>query len=255
MRIVVLHGQSHKGSTYHLAKLFCDKLGGEVTEFFLPRDFGAFCVGCSQCFSQSEQLCPHADQLRPITEALDAADVIVLASPVYVYHVTGPMKALLDHYGYRWMVHRPQEGIVFQAGGVPVHRGGGRNAAHQPGPGRQRFLLGDCQDSPVWQKCPGSLLGAGQPGAERPDGAGAVYPGQTGGAWGGKGAARPADKGVFYPNSVDAEAGLERSRPGILAGKRLDRARPSLEESLTLLGARGEVLAPNDGQMDGFVLQ
>ena len=44
MRIVVLHGQSHKGSTYHLAKLFCDKLGGEVTEFFLPRDFGAFCV-------------------------------------------------------------------------------------------------------------------------------------------------------------------------------------------------------------------
>ena len=84
MRIVVLHGQSHKGSTYHLAKLFCDKLGGEVTEFFLPRDFGAFCVGCSQCFSKSEQLCPHADQLRPITEALDAADVIVLASPVYV---------------------------------------------------------------------------------------------------------------------------------------------------------------------------
>ena len=56
MRIVVLHGQSHKGSTYHLAKLFCDKLGGEVTEFFLPRDFGAFCVGCSQCFSKSEQL-------------------------------------------------------------------------------------------------------------------------------------------------------------------------------------------------------
>lgn len=30
MRIVVLHGQSHKGSTYHLAKLFCDKLGGEA---------------------------------------------------------------------------------------------------------------------------------------------------------------------------------------------------------------------------------
>ena len=114
MRIVVLHGQSHKGSTYHLAKLFCDKLGGEVTEFFLPRDFGAFCVGCSQCFSKSEQLCPHADQLRPITAALDAADVIVLASPVYVYHVTGPMKALLDHYGYRWMVHRPQEGMFFK---------------------------------------------------------------------------------------------------------------------------------------------
>lgn len=26
----------------------------------------------------------------------------------------GPMKALLDHYGYRWMVHRPQEGMFFK---------------------------------------------------------------------------------------------------------------------------------------------
>lgn len=109
MKITVLHGQSHKGSTYHLARILCHKLGGEVTEFFLPRDFGAFCVGCTKCFVQAETLCPHAESLRPITQALDEADVIVLASPVYVYHATGPMKALLDHYGYRWMVHRPQE--------------------------------------------------------------------------------------------------------------------------------------------------
>ena len=27
MRIVVLHGQSHKGSTYHLAKLFATNWG------------------------------------------------------------------------------------------------------------------------------------------------------------------------------------------------------------------------------------
>ena len=37
------------------------------------------------------------------------ADVIILASPVYVFHSTGAMKALLDHYGYMWMVHRPDE--------------------------------------------------------------------------------------------------------------------------------------------------
>ncbi len=44
-----------------------------------------------------------------MTEALDEADVIILASPVYVYHVTGAMKNFLDHYGYRWIVHRPEE--------------------------------------------------------------------------------------------------------------------------------------------------
>lgn len=109
MKITVIHGQSHKGSTYHIADMLAEKLGGEATEIFLPRDFGEFCVGCSSCFKKSETLCPHYKKLEPITKALDSADVIILASPVYVYHVTGAMKTLLDHYGYRWMVHRPQE--------------------------------------------------------------------------------------------------------------------------------------------------
>ena len=43
MKITVIHGQSHKGSTYNIAKQLCDKLGGEVTEFFLPTDFDCFC--------------------------------------------------------------------------------------------------------------------------------------------------------------------------------------------------------------------
>ena len=59
MKIAVINGQNHKGSTYHIGKQVADKLGGEVTEFFLPRDFGDFCVGCTQCFLKSETLCPH----------------------------------------------------------------------------------------------------------------------------------------------------------------------------------------------------
>lgn len=109
MKIVIVHGQSHKGSTYHIAKMLSEKLKGETTEFFLPRDFNSFCVGCTSCFEKSEALCPHYGKLKPITEAMDAADVIIFASPVYVYHATGAMKAFLDHYGYRWMVHRPEE--------------------------------------------------------------------------------------------------------------------------------------------------
>lgn len=109
MKITIIHGQSHQGSTFHMAHLLADKLNGEVTEFFLPRDFGEFCVGCTTCFEESETKCPHYQKLLPITKAMDDADVIILASPVYVYHVTGPMKAFLDHYGWRWLVHRPEE--------------------------------------------------------------------------------------------------------------------------------------------------
>lgn len=132
MKTVIIHGQSHKGSTYHLARMLTDKLEGEVKEFFLPRDFGEFCVGCTSCFMKSETMCPHYEKLRPLTEAMYEADVIVLASPVYVYHATGAMKAFLDHYGYRWMVHRP-EGTMFKKQGVCISTaaGGGMKSTNK----------------------------------------------------------------------------------------------------------------------------
>ena len=107
MKTVIIHGQSHKGSTYHIAHEIAEKTGSEISEFFLPRDFGAFCLGCSQCFRKGEKLCSHRPQLEPIFQAMMEADVIILASPVYVYHATGAMKAFLDHFGWLWMVHRP----------------------------------------------------------------------------------------------------------------------------------------------------
>lgn len=109
MKITVINGQSHKGSTYHIGKMLTDKLGGEVTEYFLPKDFGDMCIGCTACILKSEQLCPHYQRLEKFTNAIDEADVLIFTSPVYVYHVTGAMKSFLDHYGYRWMVHRPEK--------------------------------------------------------------------------------------------------------------------------------------------------
>ncbi len=109
MKIVVINGQNHKGSTYSMGKIVADKLSGEVKEFFLPRDFDEFCCGCTKCFTESETLCPHYEKLKVITDAMDEAEVLIFTSPVYVYHCTGAMKAFLDHYGYRWMVHRPEE--------------------------------------------------------------------------------------------------------------------------------------------------
>lgn len=116
MKTVVIYGQNHKGSTYHIAHETAEKIGGEITEFFLPRDFGELCIGCTQCFIKDEDLCPHAEKLSRITEAMDAADVIILASPVYVYHASGAMKAFLDHYGYRWMAHRPEQSMFSKQG-------------------------------------------------------------------------------------------------------------------------------------------
>ena len=59
MKIVIIHGQNHKGSTYHIARMLAEKIKGDIKEFFLPRDFGEFCVGCTKCFMESEKKCPH----------------------------------------------------------------------------------------------------------------------------------------------------------------------------------------------------
>ena len=111
MKVLIISGTNHKGSTYNIGRIMAEKLTKpeDISEVFLPRDFDEFCCGCTNCFSKSADKCPHYAKLKPITELIDASDVLILTSPVYVYHCTGQMKALLDHYGWRWMAHRPEE--------------------------------------------------------------------------------------------------------------------------------------------------
>ena len=126
MKTVIVNGQAHLGSTRMTARELAEKVGWETAEFFLPRDFGEFCTGCGTCFSTDMARCPHYEKLRPIADAMDGADLIILASPVYVFHATGQMKAFLDHFGTRWIVHRPDERMFKkQAVCIATAAGGG----------------------------------------------------------------------------------------------------------------------------------
>ncbi|MBO7079995.1 MAG: NAD(P)H-dependent oxidoreductase [Bacilli bacterium] len=124
MKIVLINGTNHKGSTYHIARQLVDKVSGELTEFFLPKDFDEFCLGCTTCFVKGEANCPHHSKIEKITKALLESDLIILDSPVYVFHASGAMKALLDHYGYMWMSHRPEE-AMFKKQGVVISTAAG----------------------------------------------------------------------------------------------------------------------------------
>ena len=62
--------------------------------------------------------------MKRVTRMIDEADLLVFTSPVHVLHVTGALKVLLDHYGYRFMVHRPQE-CMFHKQAVCVTTGAG----------------------------------------------------------------------------------------------------------------------------------
>ncbi|GFP75604.1 flavodoxin family protein [Clostridium fungisolvens] len=119
MKIVVLHGQMHKGSTYNITKLFLDKFSDknpEITEFFMPKHTPGFCVGCFNCFTKGEDACPHADKVQPVVKIMEEADLIILESPCYVFGMSGQLKTFLDHMGYRWMPHRPHEKMFSKIG-------------------------------------------------------------------------------------------------------------------------------------------
>lgn len=123
MKIAVVHGQTHKGVTYGMTSAFLKNLmraEDELTEFFLPKDGpDLFCYGCYNCFLKSEEKCPSAAKVQPIIKALEAADVIVLDSPNYVFEMSGAMKNLMDHLAYRWLSHRPH-GMMFTKVGVVI---------------------------------------------------------------------------------------------------------------------------------------
>jgi hypothetical protein len=51
------------------------KISTDIDEFFLPRDFGQFCIGCANCIKKSETLCPHYTNLLPVTKSIDEADL------------------------------------------------------------------------------------------------------------------------------------------------------------------------------------
>ena len=109
MKITVINGTEKHGITYRLKEMFLEpfKDKAEITEFYLPKDGPGFCIGCTQCFLTYQDRCKDAACVQKIEKAMLEADLLVFTSPSYVMHTTGAMKALLDHFGYRWMPHRP----------------------------------------------------------------------------------------------------------------------------------------------------
>lgn len=116
MKVLIVNGQNHKGSTYRIGRQLAEKVTSpeNISEIFLPHDFGEFCIGCNNCFLKGEDKCPHYAKLKPVTDLIDNSDILIFTTPTYVYHATGQMKAILDHYGWRWMVHRPEEKMFYK---------------------------------------------------------------------------------------------------------------------------------------------
>ncbi|WP_082206842.1 flavodoxin family protein [Clostridium sp. BL8] len=59
-----------------------------------------FCRGCLNCFVNGICYMDNEDDMKIIKDKILSADIIILASPVYVHHISGDMKVFLDRLGY-----------------------------------------------------------------------------------------------------------------------------------------------------------
>lgn len=81
--------------------LLCDafmkgalEVGNEVEKFFLADYRIAYCSGCSTCFTTGR--CSQRDDMDKLLEQMIISDVIVLATPVYFFSMSGQLKNFID---------------------------------------------------------------------------------------------------------------------------------------------------------------
>ncbi len=128
MKIILIHGQNHKGSSYHIGRMIADKIQGdkEIIEFFLPRDLNHFCLGCYKCIEGDEN-CPFFEEKKVIMDKVEAADLLIFTTPTYCMRASAPMKSFLDLTFTYWMSHRPR-GCMFTKKAVVISTSAGAGA-------------------------------------------------------------------------------------------------------------------------------
>ena len=73
----------------------CKDAGHTVEKIFLKDKHINYCTGCGIC-SMYGKPCPQKDDAAEVLEKMIAADVIVMATPVYFYTMSAQMKTLID---------------------------------------------------------------------------------------------------------------------------------------------------------------
>lgn len=110
MKILSIIGARRSGNTSEVVTYFEEQLARtmpvEYERLYLCDHGLEFCIGCHACIFTGEHGCPHAAAVKTIEDRMMAADGLVLASPGYMFSVTGIMKTFLDHVAYN--CHRPK---------------------------------------------------------------------------------------------------------------------------------------------------
>ena len=104
-KVLILAGSPRVGGN---SDLLCDSFakgakeaGHEITKIYVQKQKIGHCLACYGCRETGK--CVQHDDMEKILEQMLAADVIVLATPVYFYSMSGQMKTLIDRTLPKWL--------------------------------------------------------------------------------------------------------------------------------------------------------
>ena len=99
-KVLILSASPRKGGN---SDILCDRFlegaveaGNEAEKNFLKGQKINYCTGCGLCNNNGYSACSQNDDMAEILDKMIAADVIVMATPVYFYTMDAQMKTLID---------------------------------------------------------------------------------------------------------------------------------------------------------------
>ena len=136
---VLLGSPKHNGNTAELLKPFIRELednGCEVVYITLSDKDIRPCNGCYTCQNvEGRYGCVQNDDVSPIMDVIIDSDCLVLATPIYSWYCTAPMKALMDrHYGLNKYYGKTVRGSLWQGKKVAIIATHGYDADYAAGP-------------------------------------------------------------------------------------------------------------------------
>ena len=135
MKILAMIGSyRRRGNTARIVQMVEARMHALAAQRNVPAEFETLfladlevrpCRGCRACFDLGEERCPLKDDVPLIRAKMDAADGLIVASPVYVDDVSGLIKNWMDRLAY--LCHRPAMGgkcafTLATVGGSPTRR-------------------------------------------------------------------------------------------------------------------------------------
>lgn len=99
-KIVILNGSPRRnGNTAMLCKYFtkgAQENGNEVKEFFLNSMNIHSCLGCTKGDNTKDYPCAQKDDMKMIYPIIKESDVVVIASPLYYWNLSGQLRICFD---------------------------------------------------------------------------------------------------------------------------------------------------------------